>query len=330
MIKRFMPWLKACGLALVAAGVMAAAGCKRQAPPPAADQETGPLSVSAALSTNRIHIGDVVRLSVSVVHPREGQLQVPDIACGKAVVIRSQQTREEKASSGLSVKTVMDFDLTSFEVGFHALSTGEIRFAQADGQVLSRLFPYATLEVASSLAGDGATPRDIKGLARWPGAIPRWLYVLLLVALIAFVAALLVKRILSKPRTILNMPPPPPPHEIALQALKRLLAKGWIESRNIEPFYVELSSIVRRYIEDRFHLRAPERTTEEFIREAVSSQMLSPAHQDLTRNFLEQCDLVKFARHEPGQDDMRNASGAADRLIRETIPLVQPSQEAAR
>jgi hypothetical protein len=105
-----------------------------------------------------------------------------------------------------------------------------------------------------------------------------------------------------------------------LAALQILLAKKWIEQENIEPFYIELSTIARSYIEARFNLRAPELTTEEFIRETASSHHLSLDHQQLTGAFLEQCDLVKFAKHRPAQSDMRAAYSAAERLVRETIP----------
>jgi hypothetical protein len=134
-----------------------------------------------------------------------------------------------------------------------------------------------------------------------------------------------VHRFLTNPRTILRYPPPLKPHETALNALRDLLAKGWIESENAEPFYIELSSIIRRYLEDRFGLRAPERTTEEFIREATTSRFLSSDHQILTSEFLEQCDLVKFARYQAGREDMKNGYRAAERLVRETIPTPPPS-----
>jgi len=131
------------------------------------------------------------------------------------------------------------------------------------------------------------------------------------------VIVLLARRIKMPP----PLPPPVPPHERALHALAGLLSKHWIEQANVEPFYVELSDIVRRYIEDRFQLRAPEQTTEEFIRATANSALLSHDHRKLTSSFLEQCDLVKFARHRPGADDMRAAYSAGERLVRETTPL---------
>ncbi|MFH0879342.1 MAG: hypothetical protein V2A34_06480, partial [Lentisphaerota bacterium] len=186
----------------------------------------------------------------------------------------------------------------------------------------------AQLEVASTLSGPNPALRNIKGPARWPSAFPRWLVVLLLIALITFAIGLLVRRFFSKPRTILNMPPQTPPYEVALAALRNLLSKGWIDTGKFEPFYTELSGIVRHYIEDRFGLKAPERTTEEFIREATNSRLLSPDHQEVTRDFLEQCDLVKFAKYEPQKENMQTAYASAERLVRETIPAPVAPQEA--
>ncbi len=65
--------------------------------------------------------------------------------------------------------------------------------------------------------------------------------------------------------------------------------------RPIESFFVAISAIVRRYLEDRFDLRAPELTTEEFLALAGSASSLSHDHQHLLRDFLRQADLVKFA-----------------------------------
>ncbi|HEY6000135.1 MAG TPA: hypothetical protein VI078_12675, partial [bacterium] len=109
------------------------------------------------------------------------------------------------------------------------------------------------------------------------------------------------------------------PHEAALRALAALRARA-AGGPDAEVWYRELSDVVRRYLEDRFALRAPERTTEELIREAAVSGQLKPAHQELVRLFLAHCDLVKFARHRPSSEDASRALAAAERLVRETAP----------
>ena len=92
------------------------------------------------------------------------------------------------------------------------------------------------------------------------------------------------------------------PEEIALQELERLLADDLLVRGEIHVFHLRISDILRRYIENRFGLKAPERTTEEFLTElsqARSENALLGRHKILLAGFLTQCDLVKFAKHEP-------------------------------
>jgi YD repeat-containing protein len=278
------------------------------------------------LSTNVIRVGDAVTAVVKVYHPPDGKLEIPELERGKEIVVRDRRW-ETLAHSEDRAETQVTYDLTSFRVGEHVVATGTVQCTLSEDEVLESPFPISVITVESTLAGEDMPPRDIKGPVSWPGTVPRWVWGLALVALIALVASILLVRFLSQPRTILQQAPPPPPHEVALRALRALMKKGWIESEDVEPFYVELSGIVRRYIEDRFQLRAPEQTTEEFIREATTSNVLSMDHQQLTRDFLEQSDLVKFARHRPAKDDMKAAYDAAERLVRETIPQVETQVE---
>jgi hypothetical protein len=86
----------------------------------------------------------------------------------------------------------------------------------------------------------------------------------------------------------------------------------------IDLWYVELSAIVRRYLEDRYGLRAPELTTEEFLREAQRSGQLSSTHRNHLSDFLVRCDRVKFARYEPDEEESRQALASARAFLEET------------
>ncbi|MGD8366647.1 MAG: BatD family protein, partial [Desulfobacterales bacterium] len=55
------------------------------------------------------------------------------------------------------------------------------------------------------------------------------------------------------------------PHEIAYEELSQLVSRNLIEKGEIKRFYQEISDILRRFIESRFGLAAPEQTTEEFL-----------------------------------------------------------------
>jgi hypothetical protein len=85
------------------------------------------------------------------------------------------------------------------------------------------------------------------------------------------------------------------PRERALFELNELLHGDLIQRNLFKEFYVELTMVVRRYIERRHGIRAPEQTTEEFLA-AVASDPRFPAQLVARlRSFLQAADLVKFA-----------------------------------
>ncbi len=113
------------------------------------------------------------------------------------------------------------------------------------------------------------------------------------------------------------IPPPTPPHEIAYEALRRLVALDLVEKGEIELFFVYLSKILRDYVENRFEVMAPERTTEEFLQEAASHAALG-RHQTRLGRFLTLCDQVKFARFEPDDAMIQEAFDAVKQFLAET------------
>ena len=132
------------------------------------------------------------------------------------------------------------------------------------------------------------------------------------------VAALLFAawRCWQKRRSQIPVEPPVPAHVRAKQKLQEALA---LITRP-EPFCVLVSDTIRVYLEERFNFRAPERTTEEFLHELQGTNLLSAEQKEKLGEFLERCDLVKFAKYEPREPELRDLHGSALRLVEETEP----------
>ena len=109
-----------------------------------------------------------------------------------------------------------------------------------------------------------------------------------------------------------------PAHEIAFKRLAELKVKDFPGKGQWEKFYVELSDIVRRYIEARFAVHAPQMSSEEFLIFARERDELNRSQKELLREFLLSCDLVKFARYAPVMQEADNAYLAAENFIKET------------
>lgn len=122
-------------------------------------------------------------------------------------------------------------------------------------------------------------------------------------------------------------------YEIARTRLDQLLARpNPTDDEGVGLFFVTISLIVRQYLEDRFNLRAPDLTTEEFMMLAGSSGELSGEHRKMLQEFLRQADLVKFAGVHATEDDIRLSSDLALRFLedtRENAPLIEEPAKPA-
>jgi len=76
------------------------------------------------------------------------------------------------------------------------------------------------------------------------------------------------------------------------------------------------------YLEERFEFRAPERTTEEFLYELQATNLLTSDQKRSLGEFLQRCDLVKFAKYEPGEPELQDLHDSALRLVDETEPAL--------
>jgi hypothetical protein len=85
---------------------------------------------------------------------------------------------------------------------------------------------------------------------------------------------------------------PRTPAELALAALDEARARSGHEAP--DRYAWALSEALRQYIESRFALRAPTRTTEEFLHDLATPDSALATHRDELGDFLAHCDRVKF------------------------------------
>lgn len=107
-------------------------------------------------------------------------------------------------------------------------------------------------------------------------------------------------------------------YEVAVHRLAELEQRGAPDLAATDVWFVELSSIVRNYLEGRYQVRAPELTTEEFLQEARRAAGLSTEHRDLLTAFLERCDRVKFAGYRPDAEESLATLHAARAFVEDT------------
>lgn len=115
-----------------------------------------------------------------------------------------------------------------------------------------------------------------------------------------------------------------PPHQVAERELEALRKEG--PNLAAEVFSVRVSGVLRRYLEDALNLPAPERTTEEFLNELSDKQRFDDEIKEQLTRFLQQSDLVKFARQDLNAEQRTELLDCAFRVIRTTISQLDSSQ----
>ncbi len=156
--------------------------------------------------------------------------------------------------------------------------------------------------------------REIKPPVEIPSGY-EWLWWTLGV-LAVVIAAWLLWRWWQKRKAQVAIVPVVPAHVRARQKLRAALTL----IAQPKPFCIAVSDAARAYLEERFNFHAPERTTEEFLRELSATELLAKPQKESLGKFLESCDLVKFAKYTPGEPELRELYGSALRLVDETEP----------
>lgn len=301
--------------------------------PPAAPVVGQESALTAEVDTTEIHVGDPVVLRVEVDHPEGTSVVWPDsLELDPFEAMDSRIGPPVQEGDGL--RTVAVFTLTSFELG--ELDVPSIRVLVRDStgsqvQLLTDPFRIGVVSVGLDESGD---IRDIKG----PLALARDWGRLLLWAVLAVVALLALRWLWGRRSSsgeesrAIPIPPARPFHELAYEALDALEASTLLEQGRVKEFHIRLSEIIRTYVEGQLRVPAMELTTGEVVaglREAALGAEISGAFKD----FLERCDLVKFAKFRPSPEEslelLSDGRSLVDRTSGSASRAIGPEPEEA-
>jgi hypothetical protein len=300
--------------------------------------ESGPVKATVRLEPQKPLIGDTVTLTITVTAEKGVELLMPefgealerfsivDFAPRQSIddegrTVAVQTYRLQPPASGKQTIPPILIEYVDRRPGQREAPEGydayELLTERLDFEVQSVIPKDAEADLKPPLGKLG--PREAPPAPRWPWVVAG--LVVLAAACPFAVRAYFAWRRKARQRSA---------YEIARARLQRLLDAPRPTAEQIDAFYVELSGIIRKYLEDRFELRAPELTTEEFLASVGESPDLSRDHQALLREFLRQADLVKFAGAQPSDEDIDRSIQAAGQFLEETrenAPMLDVNDE---
>lgn len=172
----------------------------------------------------------------------------------------------------------------------------------AGGPLLRYSITPVLLVLAAEEFHDIAPPVDYS-------LIPPWLIFLGVFVLLTLIGLLVwfIARALRRPTPIQS------PRDRALARLEQMRPE--IEKLNPYRFSIRVSDILRRYVTEQFNLPVTRQTSVEFLAGLSRSSPFSDDEKSLLEDFLNRCDLIKFARYEATASDSQLLLEEAFRFV---------------
>jgi len=311
--------------------------------------EADGVKLTVEVRPQEARLSDELRLTLTVDHPLNTTVELPDLGdhvgdfrirsfrdVGEsedaAVVAQGSDAGTRSADASSSVpgnatplpRLQREYRLEPTRVGQLEIEPLVVTYREADAEEAAddKLLVTEPLAIAIHspyTARDSSLDEfaEMAGPVELANSDQRWSRstLLLMTTLVAVLAATIVLLWVARRRQ--QPTTPPNPCEIALLELDRLW-RTELHLRDVKQYYVRLTSIVRQFLEQTTGLRAPERTTEEFLNEVHRDVRYSPQRRERLGRFLESADLVKFAAYQPSEADIRSAWEQACNLVNPT------------
>lgn len=317
----------------------------------AADPEAP--TVAASIDRTEAHVGDQLTLTVTAVARAAiaETVRLPAPGLGRFEVLDSSQADRDLGDGRRSRRFVLQ--VAGYELGELEIPSLSVEYQSPQGGL--RTLHTAPIPVTLARVVDDPAA-GLQPLARtreqlvedrrpWQALLAA-AAVLLALLLLGLLRALFLRR---RQRAPVERPPVVrPADEVALERLAALRRRGQFGLGGYQPFHFELAEVVRGYLGARFGFDALELTTTELLDELVRSQEAQrqspptpgPATEapplearpplppplldydlERLRRFLEECDLVKFAKGSASDDSALGLLAIAEELVRSTTAI---------
>ena len=259
------------------------------------------IDVMADTDSSEYYVGDYIRYKIVVSHDKNITVHIPsvkDSITNLDYVKEFPPTMQESANKEVEIYNYVFSKYDSAEVEIPAFN---IQFTvSGQDQVHTLKTNPVTILVKTMEIDPQGDIQDVKA----PLTIPLdWWLILILVLVVLlligggifgfryFKAKQEGKEIFA-PKVVI------PPYKTALKALFNLEEKKLWQQGEVKEYHSEITGIIRTYFENRFEFSAMEMPSSEVLDNLKHAVEAQPVF-DVTREFLENADMVKFAKFQP-------------------------------
>lgn len=286
--------------------------------------------VSTRLDPLQIVVGDQARLFIEIQNnEKQGKLQwavIPDTFNNLEVLERGKidTLKQGDIYTYKQRLIITGFDSGSFKIPAFQFSViaagGTASIVQTDSLQL----------LVQTVAVDTTQPfKPIKGImlvkSSWLDYIWYYIGAAIFIILIVFVVLYFIKN--KKVQIpVINKGPVETLQEKTLRLLAEVEQQQLWEKGQVKEYYVQVTDVLRNYIEERFKTPALELTTDELLASALRIKELVP-YRELLGGILYTADLAKFAKSQPLPAEHIATMEQAKEFVNLTKPAPTPTTQ---
>lgn len=274
-----------------------------------------PIIINSSIDKHKVTIADQITYTVILTYDPK-KIKTPPFSPGtnlSSFEIKDYKIYKQKKKKGKIIQKY-EYIITTFTVGEFKISPLEINYITHSGEEKKITAPEISIlvERIKPSQTDRGDIRDIKS----PVYIKLgFLFYLILAIILLIIGGGTGLYFYRKKKTKLSAAPQDTrtAEEIAFLELEKISQMDLIKQKKIKLYYILISEVIRKYLEKRFEISVLDRTTYELYRQIRILNINSKQCQQI-RDFLEECDMVKFAKFEPDEKTIN-----ADLLVAKEI-----------
>ena len=285
----------------------------------------GDAQISTRLDGKQISVGDQARLFIEVRNnPSAGKVQWPVFTDTFNKLEIVEKGKIDTVKDGGFITYRQRLLITGFDSGLFKIPSFHFTITPASGGAPYVLQSDSFQLLVQTVAVD--TNQAFKPIKNIIFVQSSWLDYIWYIAGGIVLVALLVFALVYFLRN--RKPAPPKPagpaeslQDKTLRQLNELEARQLWQKDKVKEYYVELTDIVRTYIEQRFKTPAMELTTDELLANARKHKELQP-YRELLSVILHTADLAKFAKGQPLPQEHFDAMEQSKKFVDESRPKI--------
>jgi hypothetical protein len=268
------------------------------------------IKVKSSTDTTTYKVGDYINYTLRIEYDKSIGIIAPlikdSLKVADIIKLDTAVTTDENGRMVTTIRAILSkydsavVNIPPIAIKYRTLKNPNEKLSASDSTLKTILSYPVTVFVHTIQVNPQAEIKDVKD----PEKVPlNWLLIFMWVAIGTVVIAAAIwgwlrykkikaGKVIAAPEIIL------PAHVVALTALNELDKKQLWQKGMVKEYHSEITEIIRAYFERKFDLRALELTTTEVnlqLREKSGAAKII----DITNDFLNNADLVKFAKFKP-------------------------------